>query len=216
MLHIITSPRVYQNLVIEIESAARQNLISSPVSSAQARKLPYLQAVIKEGLRIHPPITGLLAKVVNPGGEMIKGQFVPGGTAIGHCVWGLERNAVFGNDVDYFRPERWLEADEERKKEMERTMELVFGSGRWGCLGKSIVLVELDKIFVEVNVTLSHDCIVEIRSSKKGLMCCTKLLRRFDFSLVHPTKPWSSKNFTLFLQKEMWVRVTKRENEKLL
>ena len=47
--------------------------------------MPYLQAVIKEGLRIHPPITGLLTKVVNPGGEVAKGRFVPGGTGIGQC-----------------------------------------------------------------------------------------------------------------------------------
>ena len=151
MLHIITSPRVYQHLVADIQSAARDGSISMPITSAEARKMPYLQAVIKEGLRIHPPITGLLAKLVNPGGEIIKGHFVPGGTAIGHCVLGIERNEVFGEDVDSFRPERWLEAPEARRKEMERTMELVFGSGRWGCLGKSIVLVELDKIFVEVS-----------------------------------------------------------------
>ena len=33
---------------------------------------------------------------------------------------------------------------------MKRTMELVFESERWGCLRKSIVLIELNKIFVEV------------------------------------------------------------------
>lgn len=33
---------------------------------------------------------------------------------------------------------------------MTRTMELMFGSGRLGCLGKAIVLAELDKVFVEV------------------------------------------------------------------
>ena len=49
------------------------------IISAEARKMPYLQAVIKKGLRIHPPITGLLAKLVNPGEEVIKGHFVLGG-----------------------------------------------------------------------------------------------------------------------------------------
>jgi cytochrome P450 len=93
-----------------------------------------------------------LTKVVNPGGETIKGRFVPGGTGIGHCGWGIQRNEVFGADVDVFRPERWIEASDEQKHEMERTMELVFGTGRWGCLGKAIVLVELDKIFVEVSL----------------------------------------------------------------
>ncbi|MCJ1311384.1 hypothetical protein MMC25_005055 [Agyrium rufum] len=190
ILHLMTSPSVYSTLVAEIQEGIRNGSVSSPIKSTEASEMPYLQAVIKEGLRIHPPITGLLAKVVNPGGEVIKGRFVPGGTWIGHCPWGIERNAVFGDDVDVFRPERWLEAPEEQRRLMERTMELVFGAGRWGCLGKSIVIVELNKIFVE-------------------------LLRRFDFSLIYPDKPWNSRNFTLFLQKDMWVRATKR-NEDIL
>ncbi|KAI2602118.1 cytochrome P450 [Hypoxylon sp. NC1633] len=185
MLYIMTSPRVYNTLVQEIETAGRNGSISSPITSAESRQMPYLQAVIKEGLRIHPPITGLLTKIVNPGGETIKGRFIPGGTGIGHCGWGIQRHPVFGNDVDVFRPERWIEASDTRRREMERTMELVFGTGRWGCLGKAIVLVELDKIFVE-------------------------LLRRFDFELMYPGSAWKTQNFTLFIQKEMMVRITKR------
>ncbi|KAL2867461.1 cytochrome P450 [Aspergillus lucknowensis] len=185
MLYIMTNPRVYNTLVKEIQTAERDGSISSPITSAESRKMPYVQAVIKEGLRIHPPITGLLTKLVNPGGEVIKGRFVPGGTGIGHCGWGIQRHEIFGTDVDIFRPERWIEASDAQRHEMERTMELVFGTGRWGCLGKAIVMVELDKIFVE-------------------------LLRRFDFELVNPGSPWKTRNFTLFMQREMWVRVTKR------
>lgn len=152
MLYIMTNPRVYNTLINEIQTAERKGRISSPITSAESREMPYLQAVIKEGLRIHPPITGLLTKVVNPGGETIKGRFVPGGTGIGHCGWGIQRHEVFGVDVDVFRPERWIEADGLQRREMERTLDLVFGTGRWGCLGKAIVLVELDKIFVEVRL----------------------------------------------------------------
>lgn len=150
MLHIMTNHRVYNTLVQEIQKAETDMSISNPITSAESRKMPYVQAVIKEGLRIHPPITGLLTKIVNPGGETIKGRFVPGGTGIGHCGWGIQRHEVFGTDVDIFRPERWIEASDAQRNEMERTMELVFGTGRWGCLGKAIVMVELDKIFVEV------------------------------------------------------------------
>lgn len=37
------------------------------------------------------------------------------------------------------------------------------------------------------------------------------MLRRFDFALMYPAAPWRSTNFTMFLQDEMWVRITKRE-----
>ncbi|KAH6656001.1 cytochrome P450 [Truncatella angustata] len=184
-LFIITNPNVHAKLLAEIDSAIQENQISNPITDEQAKKLQYLQAVIKEGLRIWPPFTGMLMKKVNPGGEMIKGQFVPGGTSIGHCGWGMQRGPEFGHDVNVFRPERWLEADAEQKIQMEKTVDIIFGSGRWACLGKMIVYVELNKIFVE-------------------------LLRRFEFAVVDPDKVWNSRNFTLFLQNKMWLRITKR------
>ena len=41
----------------------------------------------------------------------------------------------------------------------------------------------------------------------------TQLLRRFDFQLVNPSKPWKSVNFNIFLQSEMWVAVSLREGQ---
>jgi cytochrome P450 len=59
---------------------------------------------------------------------------------------------IYGYDADIFRPERWLEeADSEKLARMKGTMGLVFGTGRYGCLGKNIALMELDKIFFEVS-----------------------------------------------------------------
>lgn len=49
-----------------------------------------------------------------------------------------------------FRPERWLEVDEGRRREMDNDLELVFSAGKYQCLGRNIALVELNKVFVEV------------------------------------------------------------------
>ena len=38
-----------------------------------------------------------------------------------------------------------------------------------------------------------------------------QLLRHFDFQLVDPTNPWVSKNYGLFMQRNMWTRVTLRQ-----
>jgi hypothetical protein len=57
--------------------------ISSPIQDAEARKLPYLQAVIKEGLRIFPPVVGLMSKVVPPEGDVIDNLFVQEGQGLG-------------------------------------------------------------------------------------------------------------------------------------
>ncbi|GKT70196.1 pisatin demethylase [Colletotrichum tofieldiae] len=151
ILHIITNPQVTATLRAEIDSA---NLSRPVVSDAEAREMPYLQAVIKEGLRIFPPVVGQMSKEVSNGGagDTYKGVHLPEGTRIGYCAWGIfRRPEIWGPDSQLFRPERWLEADVERLRLMEGTLELVFGYGRWQCLGRNVALMELNKVFVEVS-----------------------------------------------------------------
>ena len=151
ILHLITAPRILIKLLAEIDSAISSGRISDPITNAEAKALPYLQACIKEGLRIHPPFTAGLPKVVPPSGDTFNHVFIPGGTSISCDMWGLQRNEVYGLDVDVYRPERWIEANSEQQTRMDRVLDLVFGYGRWGCLGRSIADMELNKVFVEVN-----------------------------------------------------------------
>ncbi|KAH0537755.1 hypothetical protein FGG08_005503 [Glutinoglossum americanum] len=151
-LFIITQPRVYTALQSELDAATCTNRLSNPIARhSETLELPYLQACIKEGLRIWPPVMGLMQKTVPPGGDTLNGQFVPAGTNIGYCAWGVHRNKeVFGGDADIYRPERWLGVEEERLARMHKVGDLVFGSGRYGCLGKPIALLEISKALAEV------------------------------------------------------------------
>jgi cytochrome P450 len=102
------------------------------------------------------PFSGLLMKEVPSEGDTIDGVFVPGGTRIGHNTQGImRRRDIFGDDADHFRPERWLNISEEKRHEMVQTSEFVFGYGRWGCSGKPVAFMELNKIYVEV---CAHCC----------------------------------------------------------
>ena len=86
---------------------------------------------------------------------MFDGKFVPGGTKIAWNVWSLlRRKEMFGEDASVFRPERWLEASTDKRIEMERHVELIFGYGRYMCAGKIIAFLELNKIFFEVSSAL--------------------------------------------------------------
>lgn len=135
-----------------------------PISHTESNQMPYFQAVIKEALRMHPAVGLTLERVVPIGGVEIAGQWLPEGTAVGICPWVLHRDKrVFGDDADQFRPERWLEADEETLKVMNRSSLAVsvlfklpqlgqftnsskFGSGSRTCLGKHISLLEMGKV----------------------------------------------------------------------
>jgi cytochrome P450 len=155
MFYIVTCPKAYSKLQAEIDAAAERQHISFPIADAEAKTLPYLQAYIKEGLGIWPPVTGLISKKTSEGGDFINRQFIPSGTKVTYCAWGVFRDkTIWGDDANSFRPERWLEAEEERLKITESTAETLFSPGRWQCLGKSIALIELNKVFVDVATSL--------------------------------------------------------------
>jgi cytochrome P450 len=163
MLYLITHPRVYAKLQAEIDATVRSgDAPAAPgiVSDGITRNLPYLQAVVQEGFRIHPPVTDEVPKRVPKDGDTViingKQVFLPGGTNIGYCVWGLNRSKeIFGEDADQFRPERWLLDDEktnaDRLSAMKRTTELIFGYGKYQCLGKPVAWMEICKVIFEVS-----------------------------------------------------------------
>jgi cytochrome P450 len=163
MLLLISTPNVYAALRREIDDGvASGGPVTRVIRDAEARNMPYLQAVIREGLRLYPPATGLLHKAVPRGGATLHGYELPAGTQVGQNLGGIMRSKeLFGDDADTFRPERWLEAaaaDDgvERLKAMQAAVDLVFGFGKYQCLGKQIALTELNKVFVEVSMCFSY------------------------------------------------------------
>lgn len=151
MLFIMTNPQVYARFQAEIDERVAAGLISSPITDAEAKSFPYLQAVIREGIRMWPPATGLLPKV-SKNDEVVCGVRIPAGTNVAWAPWTVMRNkTVFGDDAAIFRPERWLDIPQERWRLMDQTVMLDFGSpSRWECLGKNIAMIELNKTYVEV------------------------------------------------------------------
>ena len=78
-------------------------------------------AIIHEALRIHANTGMILERVVPSEGAVIDGYELPGGTLVGVNGWVIHRNTnVYGDDVDAFRPERWMEASDEKLAEMNK------------------------------------------------------------------------------------------------
>ena len=97
--------------------------------------LPYLEAVVTEGLRCFPAIPmSLPRRVPAGGGRTVDGFFLPAGTTVSCQAYSVQRidEGVFP-DPDTFRPERWLEpkGDAERKR-----LFFAFANGGRGCVGK--------------------------------------------------------------------------------
>jgi cytochrome P450 len=120
LYYLITSPGTLSNLRQEIEE---HGLGVRRTTFSDSQDMPYLQAIIKEALRMHPA-TGLpLWRVVPQGGVQIGEYWLPPGSNVGANSWVAHYDkSVFGDDAHVFRPERWLKAREEggdRIKAME-------------------------------------------------------------------------------------------------
>jgi cytochrome P450 len=151
MFYLMTNPPTWNKLRAAIDEEAAKHRDTPFIPEASLRNVPYLQAVIKEGLRMWPPLTGMRAKKAPPEGWVIGNKFIPGGTEVGQCVWGLRRDVeIFGSDAPLFRPERWLEAGPEQLEKMDIAVGTLFGNGRHRCLGRTIALIELNKVISEV------------------------------------------------------------------
>ena len=142
--------RCYHKLKEEIEGAVENGTVENRpdglVTWAESQKLPYLDACIKEAFRLHPAAGLPLERVTPPQGVEICGEHIPGGTIVGCNAWVIHRRKeVYGEDVDHYRPERWLEANKEQLKEMNACM-LQFGAGPRTCIGKNISLLEVYKL----------------------------------------------------------------------
>lgn len=103
--YLLRCPDKLAALVGEVRGAfsSEGELVFSAVS-----RLPYLNAVMEESLRIHPPLPAGINRVVPEGGAIIDDQFVAEGTVLQVPAWAalhLEENFV--DPWDYV-PERWL------------------------------------------------------------------------------------------------------------
>ena len=144
---------MYAELQREIDNAVSSNCISTPIRLEEASKLRYLQACIKEGLRIFLPVASLRGRITPPNGDHLNGYFVPGGVNVGFNLRSMQRHQVFGLDPEVFRPERWLESGADKLALMNEVHGMIFNHGGAKCLGIHIAHLTLNKFFVEVSTT---------------------------------------------------------------
>lgn len=140
--YLIKYPSTLQKLREEIKAAD----IPLIPAYAQTKDLKYLDAVIKEAMRLMPIINLPLERVVPRGGMTVAGTFFPEGSTVGVLPSAIHRNkAVYGDDVEAFRPERWTEASPQHLKAMEAS-HMGFSRGKRVCLGQHIAVLQLKKV----------------------------------------------------------------------
>ncbi|KAL7802027.1 cytochrome P450 [Trichoderma aethiopicum] len=169
LYYLIRYPNVMQKVREEVD---RISEAGAHLSFKESLEMPYWQAVMKEALRLHPA-TGLpLWRTATEGGIELNGHFFPEGTWIGLNTWTAHYNRdVFGENAAEFRPERWLEAEEEggRRLAQMNVYYLPFGLGSRTCIGRHISYLEMSKLI-------------------------PLLIRNFDFELQDKDGEWQTTN----------------------
>ncbi len=109
---VLNAPKVYAKLSQEVKEAQEAGKLSVIVTYAEAQALPYFQACLKEAMRLRPAVGLGIYRRTPPEGVEIGGKHYPGGIEVAVNGWVLHRDAaIFGDDVEVFRPERWFERD---------------------------------------------------------------------------------------------------------
>ncbi|KAI0775560.1 cytochrome P450 [Trametes elegans] len=131
--------------------------------SAPVDELPYLDAVVKEGLRVFSPIPMGFPRVVPAGGRAVDRVRLPAGTVVSCQPHSLHR---LDTDVfplpEEFVPERWLK--EEGAAERNQLF-FAFAAGGRGCIGKNLALLEMKLLLKEVYATYRTRVAPDMRAS---------------------------------------------------
>ena len=104
--YLCRNPQVYRKLTSEIRGEFAQ---FDQITGRSTENLPYLKAVIDEGLRLYPPIAAGLPRV-SPG-ETVDGNYVPKGTIVSVNTWVAGHIEANFHNAFEFIPERWLDPE---------------------------------------------------------------------------------------------------------
>jgi coumaroylquinate(coumaroylshikimate) 3'-monooxygenase len=132
MAELIKNPRVQQKAQDELDRVVGFERV---MTEADFPNLPYLQAVVKESLRLHPPTPLMLPHRANTTVK-IGGYDIPKGSVVHVNVWAVARDPALWKNPLEFRPERFFEEDVDMRGHDFRL--LPFGAGRRVCPGAQL------------------------------------------------------------------------------
>lgn len=133
LLPLLTDPARYQRLKSEIDAARAAAGIAGDaekkLSYHDIKDLPFLSACIKEGSRMHPSIIWQLPRKAPSEGINIEGYYISPSATVSMSPLAQNRcQALFGEDADEWRPERWIAGEgnsTEKIKEMDKNLATV-------------------------------------------------------------------------------------------
>ncbi|KAF2646386.1 pisatin demethylase [Massarina eburnea CBS 473.64] len=147
LFNLITR-KEHRHVLDRLTQEIRENFKSDAELNFEAlSKLPYLTAVIEEGLRMFPSAPIGFVRTVPSEGDTVSGHFVPGGTTVSVCMWAATHSTRNFSEPYSFIPERWLDRDAANPNTNSRSDKLsasnAFSLGPRGCIGRNLSYMEM-------------------------------------------------------------------------
>lgn len=190
--YVLKNASIYARLKQEIRNDKKAQEDGIPISFRTARGMPFLEAVVRESIRMLPSIGLPLERCTPSTLTLPDGRQVPAGVKVGMNPYVLARNGtVWGDDADMFRPERWLQGHETNEQFRERltrmnNADLAFGTGSRMCIGKNLAYMQIYKVVAT-------------------------LFERYDVELVDREREWTVSNSWLVTQQGLIVKLSRRK-----
>jgi len=141
IIELLRNPDVMQQVVAEMDALAEAG--GGVITYQDLREVPWLEASIKETLRLHPPLILLLRMVMQP--FEVEGFHIEAGKLVGASPAVSNRLPEAFADADRFDPSRYIEP---RQDDLDNPWNWIpFGAGRHRCVGAAFALMQLKSIF---------------------------------------------------------------------
>ena len=141
IIEMLRNPDVMAAVVAEMDALADAG--GGEITYQDLREVPWLEASIKETLRLHPPLILLLRLAKVP--VEVEGYTIPAGKLVGASPAVSNRLPEAFDDPDRFDPSRYVEP---RQDDLDNPWNWIpFGAGRHRCVGAAFAMMQLKTIF---------------------------------------------------------------------
>ncbi|XP_050069001.1 cytochrome P450 4d2-like [Anopheles maculipalpis] len=131
-------PEIQERLYQEIQDVLGPDFRSVPLTYSTLQNFPYLDMVVKESLRLLPPVSFIGRRLVED--LEINGVTVPAGTDFTIPIYVIHRNPAIYPDPERFDPERFSDTNTQRRGPYDY---IPFSIGSRNCIGQRYALMEM-------------------------------------------------------------------------